>query len=148
MSITLTIEDARWRKQRGLQSRIKRAAAEALRQGGAQGDAAFTLLLTTDTKVKTLNHDFRGKDVPTNVLSFPSGLDGYLGDVAIAYGVTAKEAKAAGKSICDHAIHLAVHGTLHLLGYDHTSPRKAKLMEPLEVAILKTQKIADPYEAL
>lgn len=148
MSITLAIEDARWRKQKGLQSRLKRAAAEALRQGGAGDEASFTLLLTTDKKVQALNHDFRGKPMPTNVLSFPSGLDDYLGDVAIAYGVTAKEAKAAGKSLADHTIHLAVHGVLHLLGYDHITPRKAKLMEPLEVAILKTLEIADPYEAV
>lgn len=146
MSITLTIEDARWRKVRGLQARLKRAITEALRQGGAEG--SLTLLLTTDKKVQSLNHDFRGKDMPTNVLSFPAEAGDYLGDIAIAYGVTAKEAKASGKALQDHAIHLAVHGVLHLLGYDHITARKAKVMEPLEVAILKRLKIADPYEAL
>jgi probable rRNA maturation factor len=147
LSITLVIEDARWRKQIGLQSRLKRAVAEALRQGKAGEDAALTLLLSGDAKVRSLNRDFRGKDAATNVLSFPAEIDSYLGDVAIAYGVTAKEAKASGKTLQDHAIHLAVHGTLHLLGYDHVAPRKAKVMEPLEVRILKALKIADPYEA-
>lgn len=148
MSITLVIEDARWRKHRGLQARLKRAVAEALRQGAAPQDAGLTLLLSTDKKVQVLNHDFRGKNMPTNVLSFPAEIDDYLGDVAIAYGVTAKEAKASGKTFPDHAIHLTIHGVLHLLGYDHVTPKKARLMEPLEVRILKTQKIADPYEVL
>lgn len=146
MSFTLVIEDARWRKQRGLQARIKRAVREALAQGGADTGADLTILLTTDRSVKKLNHSFRGKDAPTNVLSFPADVDGYLGDVAIAYGVTAKEAKAAKKTVADHTIHLAVHGVLHLIGFDHITPRKAKVMEPLEVRILKTMKIADPYE--
>lgn len=146
MSITLTIEDARWRRLKGLTPRLKRAVGEALRQGGADPDADLTLLLTTDSRVKKLNRAFRSKDAATNVLSFPAGLDSYLGDVAIAYGVTAREAKASGKSVADHAVHLAVHGVLHLLGYDHTTPRKASIMEPMEVRVLKTMKIADPYE--
>ncbi len=144
MSITLVIEDARWRKLR-LTARLKRAVAEALRRGGA--DADLTLLLTTDARVKKLNRRFRGKDAATNVLSFPSGLPAYLGDVAVAYGVTAREAKASGRNVADHAVHLAVHGVLHLMGYDHTTPRLAKIMEPMEVRILKSVKIADPYEA-
>ena len=147
MSITLIIQDARWRKAKGLTPRLKRAVREALRQGGAAPDDDLTVLLSTDARVKTLNRSFRHKDAATNVLSFPAGLDSYLGDIAIAYGVTAKEARASGKTLQNHAIHLAVHGVLHLLGFDHTTPRKAKIMEPLEVAILKTQKIADPYEA-
>lgn len=147
MSITLVIEDARWRKLRGLQARLKQAIGEALRQAKAMDGAALTLLLTGDAKVKSLNHDFRGKDMPTNVLSFPASRNDYLGDVAIAYGVTAREAKASGKSLEDHAVHLAVHGVLHLLGFDHVTPRQAKLMEPLEVRILKRLRIANPYEA-
>ena len=69
-----------------------------------------------------------------------------MGDIAIAYGVTAKEARASGKAFADHAVHLAVHGVLHLLGYDHTTARKAGVMEPMETRILKTLNIADPYE--
>ena len=106
----------------------------------------LTVLLTTDKRVHSLNLVFRGKDKPTNVLSFPSGGDGYLGDIAIAYGVTAKEAKAEGKAVLDHATHLTVHGVLHLLGYDHITARQAKVMESMETAVLATMKISDPYE--
>jgi probable rRNA maturation factor len=146
LSLTLEIESASWRKVRGLSARLKRAVAATLKAAKAGDKAALTLLLTTDKRVQALNHDFRGLDKPTNVLSFPSGEVEYLGDVAIAYGVTAKEAKAAGKTLSDHVTHLAVHGVLHLIGYDHVTPRKAKVMEPLEVAILKRLNIADPYE--
>ena len=145
MSLTLEIQDARWKKLRGLQALLKQAVAAALREAGADATAGLTIRLTTDAKVKALNRDFRGLDVPTNVLSFPAQIDGYLGDIAIAYGVTAKEARTSRKALDDHAVHLAVHGVLHLLGYDHTSPRQAKVMEPMEVRILKTLNIADPY---
>jgi probable rRNA maturation factor len=106
-----------------------------------------TILLADDKRLAALNRDFRGKDKPTNVLSFP-GQGGLGGDIAIAYGVTQTEARAAAKSFADHAIHLAVHGVLHLAGYDHERPKDAKLMEPLEVKILKRLGIADPYEAM
>ena len=147
MSLTLEIQDARWKKLRGLPARLKRAVQAALSAVGADEAADLTLLLTSDGRVKTLNLDFRGKDVATNVLSFPAGMEGYLGDVAIAYGVTAREAKASGKAVSDHALHLAVHGVLHLLGYDHTTARQAKVMEPMESRILKSLNIADPYES-
>lgn len=146
MSLTLEIEDQRWRRTRGLSARLKKAVRAALAEAGADDAADLTVLLTTDKRVKVLNHDFRGKDKPTNVLSFPSDEEGYLGDIAIAYGVTAKEAKAEGKALIDHATHLTVHGVLHLLGYDHVTARLAKVMEPMETRILATLKIADPYE--
>ena len=65
--------------------------------------------------------------------------------IAIAYGVAAKEARTAGKSLADHASHLVVHGVLHLLGFDHVTVRQAKVMEPMETKILKTLNVADPY---
>lgn len=130
---------------RGLGSKLKRAVVEALAEGGAAGGAELTILLTTDRHIQSLNRGFRRKDKPTNVLSFPADGKTYLGDVAIAYGVTAKEAKAAGKTLGDHAVHLAVHGVLHLLGFDHTTARAARIMEPMEVRILKRLGITDPY---
>jgi probable rRNA maturation factor len=147
LSITLLILDTKWRKSRGLGARLKRAATEALAQGGGETDAALTILLTSDQHLCTLNLGFRGEDGPTNVLSFPSSMGAkfYLGDIAIAYGVTAKEAKSAGKSLVDHATHLVVHGVLHLLGFDHLTARQAKIMEPLETKILKVLNVADPY---
>jgi len=140
--VTVVVEDARWRKAR---TQVKRAALAAYARANADGAKPFTILLTTDRKLRTLNADFRGKDRATNVLSFPSGDPDYLGDIAIAYGVTAKEASAEGKSFAHHASHLAVHGVLHLLGFDHERPRDAKLMEPLEIEILAGLKIPNPY---
>jgi len=147
LSITLLILDAKWRSARGLGARLKRAAAEALAQGGGEADAALTILLTSDEHLRTLNRNFRSEDEPTNVLSFSSsmGAKNYLGDIAIAHGVTTKEAKNAGKSLVDHATHLAVHGVLHLLGFDHATARQVKIMEPLETKILGTMNVADPY---
>jgi len=146
LSITLVIQDARWRKLRGLSARVKRAVKTTLAEAGAPETAALTVMLTTNGRVQKLNAAFRAKDKPTNVLSFPAGLDDYLGDVAIAYGVTAREAKEGKKTLLDHTTHLTVHGVLHLLGYDHVTTRQANKMEPLEVRILKTMKVADPYE--
>jgi probable rRNA maturation factor len=148
LSITLLIREAKWRKVRGLATRMTRAAEAALREGGGAADAEVTILLAADRELHALNCRFRGKDAPTNVLSFPAR-DGmaYLGDVAIAYGVSAKEAKAARKPLADHAVHLAVHGVLHLVGYDHETARQAKVMEPMEVRILAALGIADPYGA-
>jgi len=126
---------------------VKRAGVRALTAGGGEG--ALTILLTNDKQLRALNLSFRGKDEATNVLSFPAVANNthYLGDVAIAYGVTAREAKAAGKRMADHAAHLAAHGVLHLLGFDHQTARQAKAMEGLEAAILAGLGIADPYAA-
>jgi len=143
--ITLVVEDANWRRQRGIQIRLKQAAEAAARAVKLKGEV--TILLADDKRLAALNRDFRGKNKPTNVLSFP-GHGGLGGDIAIAYGVTQTEARAAAKLFADHAIHLTVHGVLHLAGYDHERPKDAKLMEPLEVKILKRLGIADPYEAM
>ncbi|HVT23360.1 MAG TPA: rRNA maturation RNase YbeY [Rhizomicrobium sp.] len=140
--VTVIVEDERWKKAR---SQVKRAALAAYVRVNADAVRPFTILLTTDRKLRTLNANFRGKDKPTNVLSFPSDDPDYLGDIAIAYGVAAREAKAEGKSFTHHAAHLAVHGVLHLLGFDHERPRDARLMEPLEIEILAGLKIPNPY---
>lgn len=144
MSVLLMIEEPKWRKKRGLSARIKRAAQLAQARGG-NAKGALTILLASDRKLKMLNTTFRGKDKATNVLSFPARTRDYLGDVAIAYGVTEKEARAQKKSFADHTLHLTVHGVLHLLGYDHETKRAARIMEPLETAILGELGIDDPY---
>lgn len=143
MSITLMVEDKKWSARRGLGARLKKAAALALARG--KGKGALTILLSNDKKLHGLNVSFRGKDKPTNVLSFPARQDEYLGDVAVAYGVTAREAREQKKLFTDHATHLVVHGVLHLLGYDHETAKAAKIMEPLETKILKELGIGDPY---
>ena len=146
-SIDLLVDDPRWRKARGLSLRLRRSAELALQRGRAAKAAKLTILLTGDARLRRLNRDFRGKNKPTNVLSFPARLPkgDYLGDIALAYGVTAKEARAAGKHFSDHAQHLTVHGVLHLLGFDHETKRAARVMEPLETGILGELGIVDPY---
>ena len=124
---------------------MKRAALRALEREKAKG--SLTILLSNDAKLKELNALFRGKNKPTNVLSFPADTnpDAHLGDVAIAYGVVKREADESGKRFADHLAHLAIHGALHLLGHDHEKPKEAARMEGLEREILAEFGIADPY---
>jgi probable rRNA maturation factor len=108
---------------------------------------SLVVLLTDDATVQRLNRDFRGKDQPTNVLSFPAAPnpEDHLGDVALAYGVCAAEAVARGIPLADHLRHLTAHGVLHLLGYDHQIDSEAEVMEALEARILAGLGVADPY---
>jgi probable rRNA maturation factor len=99
---------------------------------------------------RRLDRVFRGKDKPTNVLSFPASReeraeDGALGDLVICAPVVAAEAREQGKALAAHWAHMVTHGTLHLLGYDHVSPRHARIMERLEVEILSGFGYPDPY---
>lgn len=115
--------------------------------------------LTTDEEVHQLNRDYRDKDKPTNVLSFPmvqadlleataNTDDGevILGDIVLAEGVCATEAAEKGITIADHATHLIIHGTFHLLGYDHMEDAEAEAMEALETQSLISLGISDPYD--
>jgi probable rRNA maturation factor len=145
--IAVLVEAPEWRKEsRGFPAQLRRAA-QSVFDATRKPPKDLAILLADDARLEALNAQFRGKAKPTNVLSFPANGDDYLGDVAIAYGITAREARETGKSIHDHALHLAVHGVLHLLGYDHESAREARIMEPLEIAILAKLGIADPYRA-
>jgi len=143
----------RWRRvARDVSQRVRDAAMAALAAAGASDPGEVTIRLSDDPVVRQLNRDFRGKDKPTNVLSFPmsdgAGPDGVpapLGDIVIAYGTVAREAAEQGKSIEQHLLHLVVHGVLHLLGYDHERPAAARKMESLETRILASFGIADPY---
>jgi probable rRNA maturation factor len=145
--IDIHTDDPRWRKVRGLPARLRRAAELALKRGRARDASQLTILLAGDQRLKDLNRQFRGRNKPTNVLSFPveGQNDVYLGDIALAYGVTADEARAGAKRFVDHAMHLTVHGVLHLLGFDHETDRDAAVMEPLETRILRELGVADPY---
>ena len=146
-SVDLQIDDPRWRKARGLTARLCGSAELALRRGNAAKSSSLTILLTDDMRLRRLNREFRGKDQPTNVLSFPShdASGTYLGDIALAYGVTAEEARMGAIRLVDHATHLTVHGVLHLLGFDHETRDCARVMEPLETKILDELGIDNPY---
>src|SRR5690242_21961951 len=103
--------DRRWRKVRGLSARLRKAAEAALRRGRAPAGSRLTILLADDRQLKDLNHQFRGKNKPTNVLSFPAdrAKGAYLGDIALGYGVTAADACIGDARCVDLAMHLTVH---------------------------------------
>ena len=119
----------------------------------------ISVRLTSDDEVRQLNRQYRGKDKPTNVLSFPmiqpdlldtvtqNSDDGevLLGDIVLAHGVCAAEASDKGVTLAEHATHLIVHGVLHLLGYDHQGEAEADRMEAIERDVLAGLGIADPY---
>jgi probable rRNA maturation factor len=160
--IEIMIDDDRWAGF-GLAAVATRAVNATLRdQNIANG--ALSVLGCDDARMAALNTRFRGKAAATNVLSWPEEdlapeYDGgapalpepdpggtiSLGDIAIAFDTCAREADAQGKPMADHVAHLIVHGTLHLLGYDHMRDLDATRMEALEVAILGSMGLPDPY---
>jgi probable rRNA maturation factor len=150
LTLDILIESRRWAAQRGAKSVVRQAIeAAALMARTKTGEVA--VVLTHDSAIRILNRTWRGQDVPTNVLSFPgtgySGDPVHLGDIVIAYETTAREAKAEGKPFRDHLAHLAVHGFLHLAGYDHMADKEAEAMENLEIAVLRRLKVPNPYIA-
>lgn len=126
---------------------VERAATAAL--GDVEG--GLVVLLTDNGAVQLLNAQFRDKDRPTNVLSFPGGdmpMPGeppHLGDIVLAFGVCRDEAEAQGKSLANHLTHLVIHGTLHVLGRDHEEEAEAEAMEAEERTLLASLGVADPY---
>jgi probable rRNA maturation factor len=145
-----------WQTEPDAEAVIHRAINAAAEFADADvGDAELAVMLTDDTGIQTLNSNWRGIDKPTNVLSFPalqptgSGTPDdaprMLGDIAIAYQTTRKEADDEQKPFDDHLSHLAVHGFLHLIGYDHEKDDDAEAMESLEAEILAQLGIPDPY---
>jgi probable rRNA maturation factor len=154
-AVEILVESARWKTRRGVRPLLRRAIAEAAAALSTMAlstrPVELAIVLTNDSTVRKLNRTWRGKDEPTNVLAFPARQQGSpqgpLGDIVIAYETLAREAKAEGKSFSHHLAHLAVHGFLHLCGYDHETDRQAAAMERLEVAILARLRIPDPYIA-
>jgi probable rRNA maturation factor len=143
--IEFIVEEGKWRRRKEALSLMRRAAAEAWKAASRKKSARVAILLGSDKRLKELNALFRGKAKPTNVLSFSTPDIASLGDIALAYGVIGREARAQGKTFADHAAHLAAHGVLHLLGFDHESARDAAKMEDLERRVLAGLSISDPY---
>jgi probable rRNA maturation factor len=132
---------------------VRAAVAHSRHPALAEADAEVSVKFTSDEEVRALNADWRGKDKPTNVLSFPMAEEKelatahLLGDIVLAHGVCAREADEKDVPVETHAAHLVVHGTLHLLGYDHeTSDEDAEEMEEAERQALASIGIADPYQ--
>lgn len=162
MNLEISVEDIRWQRLDALSDVAIRAVLDHC---GLDSDLCeVSVLGCDDIRIARLNAQFREKPVPTNVLSWPAedlaaedpGAtpclpepdftgDIALGDIAISYDTCAREAAEAGKPMDDHVTHLLVHGTLHLLGYDHIRDPDATLMEAVEVEILGKLGIDDPY---
>jgi probable rRNA maturation factor len=145
-----------WQTEPDAEAVIHRAIEAAAEFADADvGEAELAIMLTDDSGIRTLNSNWRGIDKPTNVLSFPalqapagapSDAPRMLGDIAIAYETTRKEADDEAKPFDHHLSHLAVHGFLHLIGYDHENDDDAEAMESLETQILAQLGIPDPYQ--
>lgn len=163
--VDLLVEDERWQKV-GLPDLAEKACPATLKHIGLDASRfEISLLACDDSRIATLNHSFRGKETPTNVLSWPSaergaekpgqtpdlpradaaGMALELGNIAIAYETCAREATQSGHDMAAHVTHLLVHGTLHLLGYDHIFVQDAALMEGLETEILASLGYTNPY---
>lgn len=155
------LNDTRWK---GLEAWAQRAGVATLMHLKLSGDFEISLLGCDDAEIAELNTAFRDKPTPTNVLSWPDQergaeiagampdlpdasdpMDLELGDIAIAYDTCAHEAEVQGKTFEAHVSHLLVHGVLHLLGFDHQNDADAALMEGLEVEVLASMGVADPY---
>jgi len=150
LTIDLRIEDENWTSalvdcEKVIESALE-AAAHKMNQSGL-----VEVLLTNDAEMRELNSKWRGKDKPTDVLSFPSegadmpGMQTFLGDLALGLEVAKTDADKLGRDFELHVMHLLVHGFLHLLGYDHMSEEEAKHMEGLEAQILAPLGLPDPY---
>ena len=159
-TVDVIIQSPRWNRHPRAATVARRAIAAAAPRAAHHCELA--VVLTDDKAIQGLNRRWRGKNAPTNVLSFPtvdSGLSRtpvlgtlalgtpILGDIVIAYETTAAESQAEGKPFDHHLFHLVVHGFLHLLGYDHESDVEAEEMEHLERKILARLDVPDPYAA-
>ncbi len=151
LAVAVVRRAAGWRACGVTDTALARWARAGFEAGAppSPGRYEVSILLTDDREMRALNRTWRGKDAPTNVLSFPASDDpsrpGLLGDVALAYETSQKEADAMGLALADHAAHLVVHGVLHLLGFDHEADQEAARMEALESQALAALGIKNPY---
>jgi len=146
--IDVLVESDRWKEAGKVKSFVRRAVRQAAAALSTRG-AELAIVLTDDSAIRQLNHEWRGIDKATNVLSFPTcnpgGEPPLIGDIVLAYETIAREARGEGKPFAHHVAHLAVHGFLHLLDYDHERDEDAEAMEKLERKILRRLAIPDPY---
>lgn len=151
--VDVRIDDDPWHDPQLDAEAVIRAAVRATLAvcGMDAASTGVSVLLTSDVGMAQLNARWRGRDGPTNVLSFPAAAgqpghgDGCLGDIALGFGILAREAAENGTPLVDHVSHMTVHGVLHLLGYDHGTEAEAERMERRETAVLRDLLIEDPY---
>lgn len=153
VDIDIIIDSDCWQASPDAEAVVRRAVeAAAMQHGPSEGAAELAIMLTDDAEIRNLNRQWRKIDKATNVLSFPATpMPGVptrsLGDIAIAFETLQREAEDEGKSFDHHLSHLAVHGFLHLVGYDHENETDAEAMESLERTILAGLNIPDPYRS-
>ncbi len=140
--ISITVAEPEWRAAiPAVEALVRRAARAA--QIAARARGPLSVLLADDATLANLNAAFRGKNYPTNVLSWPRPGGG--GDIAVAYRVAAREARASGRPLAHHLAHLVVHGALHCAGRDHEDRKAARSMEREEALVLRRLGLPDPY---
>lgn len=152
MTAEAVLNDARWADVPSLSMLLKKAihGANNVFENDDFCPTSVSFTLCNDADMRRLNRDFRNKDKPTNVLSFPDGdVDEngrlHIGDIAVSFDRVTDEAKEENKKFEDHFTHLVVHGLLHLYGYDHENDEEAQEMESLEIEILEEMGIKNPY---
>ncbi|MER9933603.1 rRNA maturation RNase YbeY [Mesorhizobium sp. M0088] len=152
VDIDISVEAGDWPDEASLTRLVDRAVVAAFAETGVVGHSELSLVFSDDAHIRTLNAGWRGKDKPTNVLSFPAfpfvqggPLPPMLGDIVLAAETVAHEAALEDKPVENHITHLVIHGLLHLLGYDHETDTEAEAMEAVERAALARLAIPDPY---
>jgi probable rRNA maturation factor len=146
LTIDVIVSSALWKDAGKLKATVRRAVARAAAAQSTRS-AELAIVLTDDSAIRALNRDWRGVDKATNVLAFPTknAAANHLGDIVLAFETIAREARSERKPLAHHLAHLAVHGFLHLVGYDHARPKDALEMERTERKILRRLAIPDPY---
>jgi probable rRNA maturation factor len=148
LKIDVMVDSKRWKDAAESKTIVRRAVAQAASSTCSTKRAELAIVLTDDSAIRLLNRDWRGIDKATNVLSFPAkngGPQPHLGDIVLAFETIEREAESEQKPFVHHLAHLAVHGFLHLVGYDHERDKDAREMEQAERDILRQLKIPDPY---
>lgn len=152
VDIDISVEAGDWPDEASLTRLVLRAVDAAFTETGATGRSELSVVFSDDAHIRTLNAEWRGKDRPTNVLSFPAfpfvqggPMPPMLGDIVLAAETVSREAALEDKPAQNHITHLVIHGLLHLLGYDHETDAEAEEMEAIERAALARLAIPDPY---
>ncbi|TPI31077.1 rRNA maturation RNase YbeY [Mesorhizobium sp. B3-2-1] len=152
VEIDISVEAGDWPDEASLARLVDRAVDAAFAETGATGRSELSVVFSDDAHIRSLNADWRGKDKPTNVLSFPAfphvkggPLPPMLGDILLAAETVAREAALEDKPLENHICHLVIHGLLHLMGHDHETDAEAEEMEAIERAALARLAIPDPY---